>query len=75
MKPAYALLCALAVNPALAAESHLHLKVVGVHDGDTITGLTEDKQQLKIRLDAIDGPELGYASRRCSSQLHSFAYL
>jgi len=37
----------------------LYLKVVGVHDGDTITGLDEDKNQFKIRLDAIDAPELG----------------
>jgi endonuclease YncB( thermonuclease family) len=33
--------------------------VVGVHDGDTITGLDESKTQFKIRLDAIDAPELG----------------
>jgi len=39
--------------------AQLHLKVVGVHDGDTITGLDESKTQFKIRLDAIDAPELG----------------
>jgi endonuclease YncB( thermonuclease family) len=33
--------------------------VVGVHDGDTITGLDDSKTQYKIRLDAIDAPELG----------------
>lgn len=33
-------------------------KVVGVHDGDTITLLSPDKKQEKIRLDAIDAPEL-----------------
>lgn len=37
----------------------LHLKVVGVHDGDTLTGIDENKAQHKIRLDAIDAPELG----------------
>jgi endonuclease YncB( thermonuclease family) len=37
----------------------LHLRVVGVHDGDTITGLDGSKTQFKIRLDAIDAPELG----------------
>lgn len=37
----------------------LHLKVVGVHDGDTLTGLDDDKVQHKIRLNAIDAPELG----------------
>ena len=39
--------------------AQLHLRVVGVHDGDTITGLDETKIQYKIRLDAIDAPELG----------------
>lgn len=37
----------------------LRLHVVGVHDGDTITGLDDTKTQHKIRLDAIDAPELG----------------
>jgi len=37
----------------------LLLRVVGVHDGDTITGLDENNVQHKIRLDAIDAPELG----------------
>ena len=51
---------------------HLYLKVVGVHDGDTITGLEEDQKQFKIRLDAIDAPELGMpfgqASRKALSE-------
>ena len=32
-------------------------KVVGVSDGDTITILTEQKQNIKIRLSEIDAPE------------------
>ena len=44
----------------------LYLKVVGVHDGDTITGLAEDQKQFKIRLDAIDAPELGMAFGQAS---------
>jgi len=46
--------------------------VVGVHDGDTISGLDKSKTQYKIRLDAIDAPELGQpygqASKRALSE-------
>jgi len=31
---------------------------VGVHDGDSITALAAGNQQLKVRLDGIDAPEL-----------------
>ena len=34
-------------------------KVVGIHDGDTITVLDDQKVQHKIRLAEIDAPELG----------------
>lgn len=34
-------------------------KVVGVSDGDTVTLLTAEKQQIKIRLEGIDAPENG----------------
>ena len=48
------------VRPVRHKEDHrLLLKVVGVHDGDTITGLDDTKTQYKIRLDAVDAPELG----------------
>jgi len=49
-----ALACALPV-PAFEA------KVVGVADGDTVTVLTADKQQIKIRLAGIDAPESSQA--------------
>jgi hypothetical protein len=45
----------------------LHVRVVGVHDGDTITALTDDKRQLKIRLHGIDAPGTGPASGQCGS--------
>ena len=48
------------------SHAHLHLKIVSVHDGDTITGLDEDQKQFKIRLDAIDAPELGMAFGQAS---------
>lgn len=41
--------------------SQLRLRVVGVHDGDTLTGIDDNHVQHKIRLDAIDAPELGQA--------------
>ena len=58
---------------ALAAEATLNLRVVGVHDGDTLTGLTDAKEQVKVRLDAIDAPELGQpfgqASKKALSEM------
>jgi len=49
-----ALACALRA-PAFEA------KVIGVADGDTVTVLTADKQQIKIRLAGIDAPESSQA--------------
>jgi micrococcal nuclease len=34
-------------------------RVIGVHDGDTFTILTADKQRVSVRLADIDAPELG----------------
>ena len=45
-------------GPPAATEKALTLKVVGVHDGDTITGVNQANEQVKVRLDAIDAPEL-----------------
>lgn len=48
-------------------------RVVGVSDGDTITVLSLDKKQSKIRLDSIDAPEknqdFGQASKKYLSSL------
>lgn len=48
--------------------SALRLKVVGVHDGDTLKGLDTAKTQHKIRLHAIDAPEIGQAHGQASKQ-------
>ena len=50
--PTLLLLAIAADHPTLTG------KVVGVHDGDTLTLLVNEKQY-KVRLDGIDAPELG----------------
>jgi len=51
----------LIATPAIAAppatETRLTLKVNGVHDGDTFTGINEANEQVKVRLHAVDAPE------------------
>lgn len=42
--------------PAFAAQ-YIEGKVVGISDGDTITVLTDEKRQVKIRLYGVDCPE------------------
>ena len=66
------LAAALAAAPSFAAppkvETRLTLKVVSVHDGDTFTGINQSNEQVKVRLDAVDAPELsqpyGQASKK-----------
>jgi len=53
----FTLICLLAL-PALAADTVIVGKVVGVHDLDTLTLRTED-EPLKVRLFSIDTPALG----------------
>src|SRR3954454_435702 len=53
------LLCLLLVATIPACEADDSARVVGISDGDTITVLTADKTQVKIRLRGIDAPETG----------------
>jgi len=53
------LLCLAFAVPALAAPAQFTGLVIAVADGDTITVLTKDKQQVRIRLYGIDCPEIG----------------
>jgi len=53
------LLCLAFAVPALAVPAQFTGRAVAVADGDTITVLTQRKQQVRIRLYGIDCPESG----------------
>ena len=46
-------------------------RVVGVTDGDTLTVLTAEKKQVKVRLEGIDAPESGQAFGQRAKQAAS----
>ena len=56
----------------LAAQADLSGRVVGVHDGDTLT-IAEHGRKVRVRLDGIDAPELeqryGWAALRSLAHL------
>lgn len=61
MKPTKAaVICGLLlfISAALWAQD-VSCRVVGVHDGDTLTCLATGNQQIKVRLNQIDAPEKG----------------
>ena len=47
--------------------------MVGVHDGDTLTGITASNEKVKVRLDTIDAPEIkqlyGEAAKKALSDM------
>lgn len=57
MRAALALALVLAANAATAATRPLSGRIVGVSDGDTVTLLTPDLREHRIRLAQIDAPE------------------
>ena len=50
------------------ALERIEVSVVGVHDGDTLTGLTSGREQIKVRLEGIDAPELGQPYGRAAKR-------
>lgn len=50
-------------------------RVVGVHDGDTLSLLTDQHKRVKVRLEGIDAPEMSQAFGKNSKQsLSDLAY-
>ena len=60
VSPQSASLAPIQPQPPAGQSANSHLwRVVGVHDGDTITCLDENNQQQKIRMAEMDAPEIG----------------
>ncbi len=63
--------------PARQSQPQFSLRgrVVGISDGDTLTLLTQNRQQVKIRLHGIDAPELSQAwGQRAKQALSSLTF-
>jgi endonuclease YncB( thermonuclease family) len=67
-----ATLVLLLTFPAFAApprtKTRLALKVVSVHNGDIFTGLNDANEQVNMRLDAVDAPELTALTRDANAR-------
>lgn len=73
VRTALPLIIALLSPHALAAQ--LECRVIGVADGDTLTCLTADKKQERIRLRGIDAPERKQPfGQRSKQNLSDLAY-
>jgi endonuclease YncB( thermonuclease family) len=65
--------CLLLSQPGWAEE--LRGRVVGVHDGDTLTLLTPERRQVRVRLHGIDAPESRQPyGARAQQELSSLAF-
>lgn len=64
-------LCLLTFFANFAYAQEFSGKVVGVADGDTITVLTPERQQIKVRLYGIDCPEKSQAFGQKAKQFTS----
>jgi len=53
------LICSLLSAAASVQAGTIDGRIVGVHDGDSLTMLDREQRQHKIRLNGIDAPELG----------------
>lgn len=66
-------LCIIFLFTSCSCVAQLTGKVVGIADGDTFTLLTDEKEQLRIRLHGIDCPEknqdFGQAAKKYLSDL------
>jgi endonuclease YncB( thermonuclease family) len=60
-KPLYLFFFILVLIPYISFSATITGKVISVADGDTITILTQQHEQIKIRLSAVDTPEKGQA--------------
>lgn len=56
----------IALNTQMQGD--ISCKVVGISDGDTLTCLTNDKSQIKVRLNQIDAPEKSQAFGTAAKQ-------
>lgn len=53
---------------AVKGDADISCKVVGISDGDTLSCLTNDKSQFKVRLNQIDAPEKAQAFGSAAKQ-------